>query len=256
MKIKISILATVLLLVYANALDLNQIIKTGEDMISKGENTTNSSSTQTQGLKKALEIGVDFAVKSLSDTGYLNNSNVKIPLPNGLEKVANMAKKMGGETYVNNLVKDMNLAAGEAVKSATPIFSKAITNMNVQDASGLINGGKNSITQYFKSTTSKDLTQMMLPIIKKATSNNALASTYKALMQSAGVTNIPGKELLGQAKGLANAFGIDTKGAEDLDGYVTKQAINGIFYMIEQEEAKIRANPLGYSSDIIKRVFK
>lgn len=255
MKIKTSIITAAMLTIYANALDLNSVLKTGQELV-EGSSSSTGTSLQTDGLKEALNIGVDFAVKSLSNTGYLDNANVKIPLPGGLDTVANMAKKAGGEKYVNDLVKDMNLAAGEAVKNATPIFSKAITNMNVQDANALINGGENSITKYFQTKTSTDLTQMMLPIVKKATSNNSLASSYKALMNAVGGGSIPGSELLGQAKGVASAFGVDMDGAEDLDGYVTKKAVSGVFYMIAKEEAKIRENPLSYSSDLIKQVFK
>ncbi len=251
MKLKISIISTCLLLAGANALDMNNIFSKGKEIMGESSSNSANSDLQTRGLKKALNIGVESAVKSLSDYGYLNNSDVKIPLPKGLQSVANIAKKAGASKYVNDLERDMNLAAGEAVKKATPIFTKAITDMNVQDAAKLVKGGNNSITNYFKGKTEKQLVSMMKPIVKKTTANNSLASSYKALMNT---TKSSG--LLNQANTIANSFGVDVGGVEDLDNYVTQKAVDGVFYMIGKEEEKIRKNPLGYGSDLIKKVFK
>ncbi len=251
MKLKISIISTLLITSSLNALDMNNILNAGKQLLSENSKSSADGDLQTKGLKKALDIGVKTAVKSLSGTGYLNNKSVKIPLPKSLQTVANIAKKVGASKYVDKLETDMNLAAGEAVKNATPIFTKAITNMSVQDASKLVQGGKHSITNYFKGKTEIQLIDMMKPIVKKATANNSVASSYKMLINS---TKSSG--LLNQASTIANSFGIDIKGAEDLDGYVTKKAVNGIFFMIAKEEEKIRQNPLSYSSDLIKKVFK
>lgn len=260
MKLHVSIIAVCALGIGAHAIDLGNVIKQGSEIMNS-TSSANGSSLQTQGLKKALDIGVNYAVKSLSGNGFMDNSAVKIPLPESIQNIANIATKFGGEKYVNNLVATMNTAAGQAVSKSVPIFAKAITSMSVEDASKLISGGNNSITDYFKTKTSSDLTQMMKPIISKATKENELVSSYKNLVNfynkngGTSIGNIGEK-----AKGLASAFGVKTDkylpmSDEDLDSYVTRKAMDGAFYMIGKEEAKIRSNPLSYGSDLIQKVF-
>lgn len=243
-----------------SAFDLNKVIN--ENVLTQNSSSSNlSEDYKTSGLKKALEIGTKYAITSLSGEGFLNNSLVKIPLPQSLQSVASIVSKVGGQKYVDDFVKTMNLAAGEAVPQTASIFGKAISSMDINDASSILNGGENATTNFFKQKTSKELTQTIAPIIKKATSSNKLIASYKTMLgayNTSGV-KIPGSELLGQAKGIASALGVGEDvlpmSNEDLDTYVTRKTIDGMFLMIGKEEKKIRSNPLGYSSELIQKVF-
>lgn len=205
---------------------------------------------QVQGLKEALDIGVDFAINSLKGSGYLDNPAARIKLPESVQNMANIVAKMGGQKYIDDLEKDINLAAGEAISQSVPIFKKAILDMNVNDATKLLGGKSNSITEYFKSKTNTNLVDVILPIVQKATNKNQLATSYKAFL---GIYN--SSDLV---KSVVGIFSPNSKPMEanDLNGYITQTAIDEVYKMIGQEEAKIRANPMAYSSDVIKKVFK
>ena len=41
----------------------------------------------------------------------------------------------------------------------------------------------------------------------------------------------------------------------DLDDYVTNKSLDGLFYMVAEEEKKIRQDPVKAGSDIIRKVF-
>lgn len=244
-----------------SAFDLGKIIN--ENVLGqKNKSSSLSEDYKTSGLKKALEIGTNYAISSLQGEGFLNNSLVKIPLPKSLQTIASVVSKVGGQKYVDDLVKTMNLAAGEAVPKTATIFGDAISSMNIEDASTILNGSENATTEFFKAKTSSNLTQTIAPIIKKATASNRLIASYKTLLGAYNTSGMktPGSELLGQAKGIASALGVGKDvlpmSDEDLDTYVTRKTIDGMFYMIGKEEKKIRSNPLGYSSKLIQKVFK
>ncbi len=258
MKKKI-ILSICLLGATAHAFDLNSAINEGSKILNNTNNTSMQSDYQTQGLKKALEIGTKYAIDSLSKDGFLKNNAVKIPLPNHLQNTANIASKIGGQKYVDDFIKTMNLAAGDAVMKTTPVFIDAIKNLSIQDAQALLTGKDDSITNYFKQKTNTKLLNIVKPIVQKATKQNRLTSSYSALMSVTKQNNTI-SNALNKAQNIAGAFGIETNDNmpqqdEDLDTFITRKTLDGMFYMIAKEEKKIRNNPLSYSSSIIQKVF-
>lgn len=200
------------------------------DAISSGDAST--------GVKEALAKGADYAVASLGkDNGFLGNSKVRIPLPGYLQKAEKGLRMFGMGKQADELVNTMNHAAENAVAEAKPILSESIKKMSVQDAKGILTGGEDSVTQYFKRTSSEQLTRKFMPIVKAETSKLQLAEQYN---------NFAGKA--------ASAGLIDQKDA-DVDSYVTQKAMDGLFLMIAEEEKKLRANPVGAGSDLLKKVF-
>ncbi len=190
------------------------------------------------GVKEALAKGADYAVASLGrDGGFLGNSKVKIPLPGYLQKAESGLRMFGMGKQADELVNTMNHAAENAVAEAKPILSDSIKKMSVQDAKGILTGGDDSVTQYFKRTSTEQLTQKFTPIVKKETKKLQLAEQYNAYAGKA-----------------ASAGLIDQKDA-DIDSYVTQKAMDGLFLMIAEEEKKLRSNPVGASSDLLKKVF-
>ena len=190
------------------------------------------------GVREALAKGAEFAVASLGkDNGFLANDKVKIPLPGYLQKVEGGLRMFGMGKQADQLVETMNHAAENAVAVAKPVLADSIRKMSVQDAKGILTGGEDSVTQYFKRTSTEQLTAKFMPIVKKETGKLQLADQYN--------------KFAGKA---ASAGLIEQKDA-DIDSYVTQKAMDGLFLMIAEEEKKLRANPVGAGSDLLKKVF-
>lgn len=190
------------------------------------------------GVKEALSKGADVAVAALGqDNGFLGNSKVKIPLPSYLQAAEKGMRMFGMGKQADELIATMNHAAEKAVAEAKPILADSIKKMSVQDAKGILTGGEDSVTQYFKRTSTEQLTQKFTPIVQSATKKVQLADQYN------------------QFAGKAASSGLIDKKDADLDGYVTQKAMDGLFIMIAEEEKKLRANPVGASSDLLKKVF-
>lgn len=190
------------------------------------------------GLKAALEKGAGVAVDLLGRTdGFLGNGAVKIPLPDSLKKYEKLMRNLGMGRYADELILTMNRAAEAAVPEARKLFSESIRKMTVQDAKGILTGGQTSGTEYFKRSTTDQLRQRFLPIVRKATANVKLADKYNEYAQ----------------KGVR--FGLVKKDQANLDDYVTQKALDGLFFMVAEEEKKIRQDPVKAGSDIIRKVF-
>jgi len=190
------------------------------------------------GVKEALNKGADYAVASLGKNGgFLGNDKVKIPLPGYLQKAESALRMFGMGKQADQLVETMNHAAENAVAVAKPVLVESIRKMSVQDAKGILTGGEDSVTQYFKRTSTEQLTAKFMPIVKKETGKLQLAEQYN--------------KFAGKA---ASAGLIEQKDA-DIDSYVTQKAMDGLFLMIAEEEKKLRANPVGAGSDLLKKVF-
>jgi hypothetical protein len=197
-----------------------------------------SSSDATGGLKDALVQAVGSAVGKLGVTdGFLGNPKVKIPLPDSLNKVAKGMKMFGMSKQTDELVTRMNRAAEAAVPEAKTLLVDSVKNMSVDDAKAILTGGDDSATQYFKKTTSGALTEKFLPIVKDATAKVQLAQQYD------------------KYAAMGSQFGLVNKDQASLEQYVTQKTLDGLFTMMAQEEKAIRQNPLGASTDLIKKVF-
>lgn len=190
------------------------------------------------GVKEALSKGADYAVSSLGrNGGFLGNDKVKIPLPGYLQKAESALRMFGLGKQADQLVETMNHAAENAVAVAKPVLVDSIKKMSIQGAKGILTGGDDSVTQYFKRTSSEQLTARFMPIVKKETGKLQLAEQYN------------------QFAGKAAGAGLIDKKDADIDSYVTQKAMDGLFLMIAEEEKKLRANPLGAGSDLLKKVF-
>jgi len=197
-----------------------------------------SNQEATTGLKGALERGAQAAVANLGKTdGFLGNNAVKIGLPDSLKRYEKMMRKVGMGKYADELVLTMNRAAEAAVPEAKALFVDAVKKMSVQDAKGILMGGNTSGTDYFKRTTSEPLRAKFLPIVAQATKKVQLADKYNEFA----------------AKGAQ--FGLVKKEDVNLDRYITQKTLDGLFFMVAEEEKRIRANPIAAGSEIIRKVF-
>jgi hypothetical protein len=192
-----------------------------------------------RGLKEALARGTQQAIANLGkDGGFLNNLDVKIPLPDELKKVEKLLRGLGQDKYADQFVATLNQAAEKAVPEAATIFSDSISQMTLADAKSILKGPDDAATQYFRKSSEARLKERFLPVVKAATDQAGVTAAYKKLIQKAG----PAAQFLGQ-------------GATDLDGYVQDKAVDGLFKMIAAEEKRIRQDPLARSTDLLKKVF-
>jgi hypothetical protein len=215
-----------------------------------GSNTTGSAVVPTtlavlsqsdvaSGLKEALSKGVNQAIANLGkEGGFLNNTDVKIPMPPQLHQVEGALRAVGQSKLADEFVATMNHAAEKAVPVAANVFAGAITNMTVEDAKAILTGPSDDATQYFRKTSETQLHEQFLPIVKDATAKTGVTAAYKNLLQQAG----PAATFLG-------------KDAGDLDGYVTKKSLDGLFKMVTAEEKRIREDPAARTTDLLKKVF-
>ena len=199
-----------------------------------------SDNTISRGLKEALSKGVRFAVNNLGvENGFYKNLDVKIPLPKGLKSIARVARFSGNGHRVDAFELSMNRAAEKAVPVAIDVFVDAISQMTFTDAKNILFSGEDdSATQFFKRTAGEKLRGKFRPIVEKFTSETGVTQSYKAMVDKAGF--------------MAAFIGKDAK---DLDGYVTQKALDGTFYMVAQEEKKIRKDPIGRTTKILRDVF-
>ena len=193
---------------------------------------------RTQGLKTALTQAAQVAVKNLGQTdGFLANPDVRIPLPGKLQKAQKLLSALGASKQTDALVTAMNRAAEAAVPEAKTLLLDSVKQMSVQDAIGILTGGQDAATQYFRRTTSDRLTQRFLPIVSRETGKVQLAQRYN---------DVAGK---------AAQMGLLNEKDANLDRYVTGKALDGLFLMMAKEEAAIRQDPLGQASGILQKVF-
>ena len=190
------------------------------------------------GLKQALVQGADKAVGSLGRTdGFLGNPKVKIPLPESLSQVEGMMRTFGLGKQADELVTAMNRAAEAAVPEARALLVNSVKQMSVQDAKGILSGGDDAATQYFKRTTSGPLAEKFRPIVRKAMQKVKLAEKYD------------------QFAGKAARFGLIKAEDAQLENYVTQKALDGLYLMIAEEEKTIRQDPVSAAGKLARKVF-
>lgn len=195
--------------------------------------------TVVSGLKEALAIGTGNAVTSVSKTdGYLGNQIIKILLPDKLQTAANVLGKLGYQKQVDDFVLSMNRAAEKAAPQAKDIFIDAVKQMTFEDGKKILNGGNTSATDYFKSKTSTKIFEAFKPIVSSSMNEVGVTRSYNEMIGKY-TSSVP----FAKAESL------------DLDQYVTNKATDGLFYMVGEEEKKIRTDPAARVTDLLKKVF-
>src|SRR5437870_857387 len=190
------------------------------------------------GLKEALIRGGHAAVARLGvENGFFRNDRVKIALPPSLRRVEAVMRSIGMDRQADDLVLRMNRAAEAAVPEARTLLVDAVKKMSVQDAKGVLTGGDDAATQYFKRTTTEPLAKRFLPIVKRAMAKVKAAEEYNEIAASGA------------------KFGLVKEEDANLEDYVTRRALDGLFVTIAGEEKKIRQDPAGAASAIVKKVF-
>ena len=190
------------------------------------------------GLKTALEKGVLAAIALLGKTdGFLGNPKVRITLPGYLEDASKLLRNFGQGKRIDELVTSINRAAEAAVPMGKTLLVNAVRNMSVLDAKNILAGGDTSVTAFFADKTRAPLGITFLPIVTQATEKVGLLNKYN--------------EFAGKAAG----FGLVKKEDANIQQYVTGKSLDGLYLIIGEEEKKIRQDPVGTGSAILKKVF-
>ena len=222
MRFVATLLAGLLLATAANALSLADI--SGRDA--------------SGGLKEALTQGAAKAVAVLGrPDGFLGNPKVRIPLPESVQKIEGVMRGLGMGKQADELLTAMNRAAEAAVPQAKLLLVNSIKQMSVEDAKGILSGGEDAATQYFRRTTSGPLAEKFVPVVRKAITRVKLAEKYD------------------QVAGKAAKLGLVREQDAHLENYVTQKTLDGLYLMIAEEEKAIRKNPADAVGRLAKKVF-
>jgi hypothetical protein len=192
----------------------------------------------TAGLKEVLTVSTGKAVAATGKPdGFFKNETIKILMPEKLRPMEKGVRLMGGGKQIDDLVLGMNRAAEQAAPQAKQIFINAVAKMSIDDARSILSGNQTAATEYFKKQTSQELSAAFAPIVHKAMQNVGVTKQYSAVMQQA-----PQLSFL-----KSDTF--------NLDKYVVDKSLDGLFFMLGEEEKKIRTNPAAQTTSLLKQVF-
>ena len=209
------------------------------DRILRGAgNRGESDSKAASGLKEALRIGTDRAVDLTGTTdGFLRNEAIKILLPQNLRTAEKALRLAGMGEKIDEFEVSMNRAAEKAAPAARAIFKEALLKMTFTDARKILTGGDTAATDFFKQKTSEQLTAAFKPTVESAMAESGVVKQYTQL--TGGLRSLP--------FGRGQTF--------DITDYVVGKALDGLFFMLGQEEKKIRTNPAAQVTPLLKEVF-
>ena len=194
------------------------------------------------GLKDALKLAAEKVTGKLGATdGFNADPAIHIPLPDTLKKVQQGLKMAGQSALLDDLELKLNRAAETATPKAKQLFLDSISSMTLDDAKGILNGPKDSATQYFKRTMSPNLKTTMRPIVDKTVSESGAVKAYSSATSAASALPVVGQTIQG--------------GPGQLTDHVLDYALSGIFKYIGDEEAAIRSDPAKRTTDLLKKVF-
>jgi hypothetical protein len=192
----------------------------------------------TAALKSALERGSSAAVARLGRVdGFLENPQVRIPLPESMQRAEKLMRRFGMGRQADELIVALNRAAEAAVPESRALLVESIRKMTIADAKSILRGGDTAGTQYFRRATEERLRERFRPIVEEATRKVALARHYERYAEK------------GAALGFVSAE------EADLDDYVTRKALDGLFFTLAQEEKRLRADPAAAGTALLRKVF-
>lgn len=218
-----------------------QPVLDGAQLIAQSQVLKPTSSETGEAIKQALKQGVSKSVQILGKENAFYRSSAKILLPKELQSAGEKARQFGLGGYVDDFELSMNRAAEKAVPKAMSILVDSVSRMTLRDAIGIMRGGNNAATQYFKRTTSQSITQQFLPIVRRTTQSSGVTRNYKNLATKVNT--------------MGRLAGISMPLQSDLDTYITHQAVDALFDKIAQQEKAIRANPKQSANALIEKVF-
>ena len=199
---------------------------------------TTPSTTPSDGLREALRVGTDRAVDSVGRLdGYLDNPEIKIPVPEKLDAVAQALRIIGAGQIVDEFTISMNRAAEAAAPMAKQVFLDAVRRMTFEDAMTILRGNNHEATDYFRASAGPELERLFRPIVADKLESVGATRSFNDLMRK--VDDLP----------------LVSSPAIDLTDYVTSEAMDGLFLMLAREEERIRTDPVARTTELLKKYF-
>lgn len=193
-------------------------------------------------VKQLLTTAVTQALNNFgSGAAQGDNSAFKLMLPPQLQQAANAARQLGFGANIDAIEQNMNKAAAKAMPAAKDVFTNSIKNMSIADASALIQGGDNSVTNFFRNTAGKELHNKFLPIVSESTSQVGMLQQANKFSR--------------MLKTVALLAGVNKPEIPDLNEYITNQATEAVFKQVAKEEKNVRANPAEAATGLLRKVF-
>ena len=231
------VLTAILLSSYLAQAQLDDILKKAGETLNQHSTAGLSNDKIVAGLKEALQVSTGKAVALTGrPDGFLKNQAIKILLPPKLETVGKGMRMLGMGASVDELEVGMNRAAEQATPEAKAIFIAAVKKMSFDDARKILSGSDTAATEYFKRTSSQDLTTAFSPIVQRSMEHVGVVQQYDHVL----ATTPGGSALAGQF---------------DLNKYVVGKTLDGLFLMLGEEEKKIRKDPAAQTTALLKEVF-
>jgi hypothetical protein len=195
--------------------------------------------TVSAGLKQALEQGAERAVAALGrEDGFYRHPELKIPMPKKLRKIESGLRRLGQDKRADEFVLSLNRAAEAALPQAREVLIDTIRTISIEDAVGIVKGPPDAATRYFRAHSENTLTQRFTPIVTAATDRVGVTRRYKQLVNDNAM--------------LARL--VDTRDL-DIDAYITRRALDGLFRLIADEEKRIREQPVARTTELLRQVF-
>ncbi len=233
----IRVLALAAIIVVSTATDsaqLKQVFK----KLGLGKRNELSDEKITSGLKETLQVGTDNAVRSTGrPDGYFGNEAIKVLMPEKLRTLEKGLRAIGYGPDVDEFVLSMNRAAERAAPHAKAIFWDAILELSFEDARQIFSGGDTAATDYFRDKTTDKLVGAFTPVVEEAMGEVGVTRQYNQLVGRARAIPFLKSELL------------------DINEYVVSKALDGLFYVLAEEERKIRKDPAARITELLKEVF-
>jgi uncharacterized protein DUF4197 len=197
-----------------------------------------SEDTIVQGLMEALTTGTGNAVSTVSkENGFYLDNLIKIPLPEEVQQIEQIIRIAGYGEKLDSFILSMNRAAEAAAPQAKEIFMGALKQMTFSDAKAILKGSDTEATDFFREKTFQTLYDLFLPKVHETMASVGVTKQYQELSS------------------VLNSLLISGSIAPDLDDFVTKGALDGVFHYVAEEERKIRKDPAARTTDILKKVF-
>jgi hypothetical protein len=216
---------------------LDDILRKADEALTRRDTSRLTDDKITAGLKQALQLSTTKAVALTGKPdGFLKNEAIKILLPPKLQTFGRGLRMFGMGSKVDELEVGMNRAAEQATPQAKQIFLSTLKKMTFDDARHILTGSDTAATEYFKRTSSADLTTAFAPIVHQSMQRVGVVQQYDRVIEES-----PGGSFV------AREF--------DLDKYVVSKTLDGLFYMLSEEEKKIRKDPAAQTTALLKEVF-
>lgn len=230
-----------LLLFYHNnsfaQIDLLKDFSKNTDVIFSKKNISNNEIYS--GLNEALVISVKNSCNKASKAGgFLENNKIRIDFPKEIIRVKTSCNKIGLSHLVVKFEGKLNKTAEQISLYASEIILESVNDLKFTDAIAILNGPENALTKYLRDDSYNNLYNAFYPQTLRAISNTGIQKLFDNIIKK------------------YNKIPLVKKVDFDLSNYITVKTIDGIFFLISEEEKKIRNNPKARTTELLQKIFK